>query len=189
MKATSVLLNLNLTPFSQGPAEQLLHCQYLGCWGPWTPVCGGTLRWTDHDNDSGVWKLLLLYPGNVTAILGKPALLNCRVAGVGNKTVSWLRHEGTHLLTAGRYNNIMHLCLIIILELSTKFRESFHIICPSPCVNFRFIDTSSIGFLKCVDTTWTMTWSTINYLSKGFAFHNMHILSPSWQAMYRDAEG
>ena len=46
---------------------------------------------------------MLFYPGNVTAILGKPALLNCRVAGVGNKTVSWLRHEGTHLLTAGRY--------------------------------------------------------------------------------------
>ena len=72
--------------------------------------------------------------------------------------------------------------LLLVLELSTKFRESFHIICPSPCVHFRCIDTSSICFLKCVDTT-------INYLSKGFAFHNMHILSPSWQAMYRDAEG
>jgi len=41
--------------------------------------------------------------GNVTAILGKPAILNCRVAGVGNKTVSWIRHQDTHLLTAGRY--------------------------------------------------------------------------------------
>ncbi len=40
--------------------------------------------------------------GNVTAILGKPAILNCRVAGVGNKTVSWIRHQDTHLLTAGR---------------------------------------------------------------------------------------
>jgi len=41
--------------------------------------------------------------GNVTAILGKKAILNCRVSGVGNKTVSWIRHSDTHLLTAGRY--------------------------------------------------------------------------------------
>jgi len=40
---------------------------------------------------------------NVTAILGKAALLNCRVRGIGNKTVSWMRHRDTHLLTAGRY--------------------------------------------------------------------------------------
>ena len=40
--------------------------------------------------------------GNVTAILGKKAILNCRVSGVGNKTVSWIRHSDTHLLTAGR---------------------------------------------------------------------------------------
>ena len=39
---------------------------------------------------------------NVTAILGRPALLNCRVSGVSNKTVSWIRHQDTHLLTAGR---------------------------------------------------------------------------------------
>jgi len=41
--------------------------------------------------------------GNVTAILGKGALLNCRVRGIGNRTVSWIRHADTHLLTAGRY--------------------------------------------------------------------------------------
>jgi len=41
--------------------------------------------------------------GNVTAILGKGALLNCRVRGIGNRTVSWIRHKDTHLLTAGRY--------------------------------------------------------------------------------------
>ena len=41
--------------------------------------------------------------GDVTAILGKTALLNCRVGGVGNRTVSWIRHADTHLLTAGRY--------------------------------------------------------------------------------------
>ena len=43
------------------------------------------------------------HSGDVTAILGKTAILNCRVAGVGNKTVSWIRHSDTHLLTAGRY--------------------------------------------------------------------------------------
>jgi len=40
---------------------------------------------------------------NVTAILHKTAHLNCRVKGVGKKTVSWIRHKDTHLLTAGRY--------------------------------------------------------------------------------------
>jgi len=43
------------------------------------------------------------HSGNVTAILGKTGLLNCRVEGVGNRTVSWIRHKDTHLLTAGRY--------------------------------------------------------------------------------------
>ena len=42
------------------------------------------------------------HSGNVTAILGKTAILNCRVKGVGNKTVSWIRHKDTHPLTAGR---------------------------------------------------------------------------------------
>jgi len=41
--------------------------------------------------------------GNVSAILGKPATLNCRVRAVGNRTVSWMRHKDLHLLTAGRY--------------------------------------------------------------------------------------
>lgn len=40
---------------------------------------------------------------NVTAILGSPASLTCRVRNVNNRTVSWLRHSDTHLLTAGRY--------------------------------------------------------------------------------------
>jgi len=51
----------------------------------------------------------LEYSGNVTAVLGKTALLNCRVKNVGNKTVSWLRDVDTHLLTIGRltYTNDM----------------------------------------------------------------------------------
>jgi len=44
-----------------------------------------------------------VHSGNVTAILGKTAILNCRVTGIGNRTVSWIRHKDTHLLTAGRY--------------------------------------------------------------------------------------
>ena len=43
------------------------------------------------------------HSGDVTAILGKTAILNCRVSGVANRTVSWIRHKDTHLLTAGRY--------------------------------------------------------------------------------------
>lgn len=40
--------------------------------------------------------------GNVTAVLGKTAYLNCRVKNIKNQTVSWLRHKDTHLLTIGR---------------------------------------------------------------------------------------
>ena len=58
------------------------------------------------------------HSANVTAILHKTAHLNCRVKGVGNKTVkikffslalnmflqvTWIRHRVTYLLTAGRY--------------------------------------------------------------------------------------
>jgi len=42
------------------------------------------------------------HSGNVTGVLGKTAHLNCRVKNVGNKTVSWLRDDDTHLLTIGR---------------------------------------------------------------------------------------
>jgi len=48
-------------------------------------------------------EFILADSGNVTAILGKTASLTCRVRAVGNRTVSWLRHSDTHLLTAGRY--------------------------------------------------------------------------------------
>jgi len=79
-------------------------------------VCGGSNQ-LDHIYDSYPTKSSLpenipisphpqfvySHSGNVTAILHKRAVLNCRVSGVGNKTVSWIRHEDTHLLTAGRY--------------------------------------------------------------------------------------
>merc|ERR1719150_3203825 len=37
------------------------------------------------------------------AVQGRSAILNCRVQGIGNRTVSWVRHADTHLLTVGRY--------------------------------------------------------------------------------------
>ncbi|XP_071530418.1 neuronal growth regulator 1-like [Panulirus ornatus] len=40
---------------------------------------------------------------NVTALVDRPAKLNCRVNKIGNRTVSWLRHRDTHLLTVGPY--------------------------------------------------------------------------------------
>ncbi|XP_050524083.1 zwei Ig domain protein zig-8-like isoform X3 [Daktulosphaira vitifoliae] len=40
---------------------------------------------------------------NVTALVGQTAYLNCRVRNLGNRTVSWVRHRGIHLLTVGRY--------------------------------------------------------------------------------------
>ena len=45
---------------------------------------------------------ILAESGNVTAKLGETAYLNCRVRGIRYETVSWVRHEDTHLLTIGR---------------------------------------------------------------------------------------
>jgi len=45
----------------------------------------------------------LTHSHNVTAVLERGAILNCRVRGIGNRTVSWIRHRDTHLLTVGRY--------------------------------------------------------------------------------------
>ena len=83
--------------------------------GSWPHLCGGSLE-LSHIYDSPQTKnplkelsepqptpeYISADSGNVTAILGKTAILNCRVKGVGNKTVSWIRHKDTHLLTAGR---------------------------------------------------------------------------------------
>ncbi|KAL7286545.1 hypothetical protein TKK_0019173 [Trichogramma kaykai] len=38
---------------------------------------------------------------NVTALVGKTALLHCRVHNLGDRTVSWVRHRDIHLLTVG----------------------------------------------------------------------------------------
>ncbi|XP_071513825.1 lachesin-like [Panulirus ornatus] len=40
---------------------------------------------------------------NVTALLGKTAVLNCRVKNIGNRTVSWVRHRDIHLLSVGGF--------------------------------------------------------------------------------------
>jgi len=56
----------------------------------------------DSEERSAVPYFDLNHSGNVTGVLGKTAHLNCRVKNVGNKTVSWLRHDDTHLLTIGR---------------------------------------------------------------------------------------
>ena len=39
----------------------------------------------------------------MTAVAGLTTRLNCRVYRLGNRTVSWLREDGLHLLTVGRY--------------------------------------------------------------------------------------
>ena len=179
MKATSVPLNLNLTPFTLGTAEQLLHCQYLGCWGPWATVLDGTLRWTDHDNKKWSVKAATAlsrqrdcYPGQARA-----AELP---RGGGRQQDRVLAPARGHAPPHSRQVQQHYACtLFLLLELSTKFHESSHNICLYSCVNFRYIDTSSI-VSKFVDTTWTMmiNYQLCIYLK---AFHNMHILSPSWQ--------
>ncbi|XP_065334790.1 roundabout homolog 1-like isoform X2 [Cloeon dipterum] len=39
-------------------------------------------------------------PRNVTAVVGQPAVLNCRVKHIGNRTVSWIRKRDLHILTS-----------------------------------------------------------------------------------------
>ncbi|XP_053670644.1 zwei Ig domain protein zig-8-like [Anopheles nili] len=40
---------------------------------------------------------------NITGLVGKTVILNCKVKNLGNRTVSWVRHRDIHLLTVGRY--------------------------------------------------------------------------------------
>ena len=42
----------------------------------------------EEEEEEGEPLFDLAFSGNVTAVLGKPAMLNCRVKDVGNKTVS-----------------------------------------------------------------------------------------------------
>ncbi|KAK8378024.1 hypothetical protein O3P69_018748 [Scylla paramamosain] len=42
-------------------------------------------------------------PSNVTAVEGQTAHLVCRVNNLGTKTVSWIRHRDTHILTVGSF--------------------------------------------------------------------------------------
>merc|ERR1719318_312303 len=78
-------------------------------------LCGGSSQ-SDHNYDSYPTKSIpdsvpqsthpqFVYSesANVTAILHDTAHLRCRVKGVGNKTVAWIKHKDNHLLTAGRY--------------------------------------------------------------------------------------
>jgi hypothetical protein len=57
---------------------------------------------SEDENNSAAPYFDLNHSGNVTAVLGKTALLNCRVKNIGNKTVSWMRHDDTQLLAIGR---------------------------------------------------------------------------------------
>ncbi|KAK8720368.1 hypothetical protein OTU49_013372, partial [Cherax quadricarinatus] len=40
---------------------------------------------------------------NVSAVEGQTAHLVCRVNNLGTKTVSWIRHRDTHILTVGSF--------------------------------------------------------------------------------------
>lgn len=55
-------------------------------------------------------------PYNTTAINGKTAFLDCYVEDIGDKLVSWIRHDNLNLLTAGlstystdkRYSSVLY---------------------------------------------------------------------------------
>lgn len=58
------------------------------------------------ENSSGMGDYPFINPllsPRVVGVLGKEVRLNCHVTNIGNKTVSWIRHKDTHLLSVGRY--------------------------------------------------------------------------------------
>ena len=68
-----------------------------------SPVWAEDYKEYDYNNENSVTPTFDFdYSGDVKGVLGKTALLNCRVKNIGNKTVSWLREHDTHLLTIGR---------------------------------------------------------------------------------------
>ncbi|XP_045615930.1 limbic system-associated membrane protein [Procambarus clarkii] len=64
-----------------------------------------TIAAGDHSSPLGPAQPYFVYHEsiNVTGMLGKTAVLNCRVKNIGNKTVSWIRHRDIHLLTVGGF--------------------------------------------------------------------------------------
>merc|ERR1712013_321595 len=92
--------------------------------------------------------------GNVTAILGKGALLNCRVRGIGNRTVSWIRHKDTHLLTAGRYTYTS----------DERFRAIHKVLSENYLLQIEPVQKSDSGLYECQIST-TPVMSHVVHLS------------------------
>ncbi|XP_042233859.1 uncharacterized protein LOC121874055 [Homarus americanus] len=85
------------------------------CLLPITTVDGGTeaeiIKALEETQEEVAWKYIPLSgpsidetnSKNITAQLGKTAVLNCRIKYLGGKTVSWMRSRDLHLLTVGRF--------------------------------------------------------------------------------------
>ncbi|XP_071552081.1 opioid-binding protein/cell adhesion molecule homolog isoform X2 [Panulirus ornatus] len=85
------------------------------CLLPLHTVDGGTeaeiIKALEETQEEVAWKYIPLSgpsidhsnSKNVTAQLGKTAVLNCRIQYLGGKTVSWMRSRDLHLLTVGRF--------------------------------------------------------------------------------------
>jgi len=91
---------------------------------------------------------------NVSAILGKTAHLNCRVRGVGNRTVSWIRHKDTHLLTAGRYTYTS----------DERFRAIHKVLSENYLLQIEPVQKSDSGLYECQIST-TPVMSHVVHLS------------------------
>ncbi|CAL4059594.1 unnamed protein product [Meganyctiphanes norvegica] len=59
--------------------------------------------WSDYLNELFDPMFDSAVPENVTAVEGHMAHLVCRVNNLGTKTVSWIRHHDTHILTVGSF--------------------------------------------------------------------------------------
>ena len=69
----------------------------------------------DEDSSTDLSYFLAPYPSspgpyidtyhssNVSALAGVTTFLNCRMHKLGNKTLSWIRHDNLHLMTVGQY--------------------------------------------------------------------------------------
>lgn len=75
--------------------------------GPSFEIPGGGIRLRDSSGSILDWssgpRFDSRLPRNLTVAEGSTAVLSCRVFNLRNKTVSWIRQDSLHILSAGRY--------------------------------------------------------------------------------------
>ncbi|KAL7635719.1 UNVERIFIED_CONTAM: hypothetical protein RMT77_013536 [Armadillidium vulgare] len=110
------------------------------------------------------------HSGDVTALSGQTAMLNCRVHNIKNRTVSWIRHRDIHLLTVGKYTYTS----------DQRFRAIHEEDTDDWLLKINYVQTRDSGIYECqVSTTPPMshfvTLKVVQPLTKILGGPDMHI--------------